>query len=197
MQRSLTLFLSPFKDQSFLEKTPLSHVHNFLKECADFPLMITCENNSQPTIQPIEYSLMLNPPPIYEHLAIYSVNYIKRLNMITCPYFFTKYTTKPIYLWYSIFSPFVLIRSPYEISTISTTNTVLIHPLSSLAWITATGFLASTLNTPQSTLCPGATVSFQKIIWITYLLSLNPSMDSLHPQIKTQTFYHVFQVQDL
>lgn len=117
MQRSLTVFPSPFKDQSFLEKTPLSHVHNFLKKCADFPLMITCEYHSQPTIQPIEYSLMLNPPPIYEHLAIYSVNYIKRLNMITCSYFFTKYATKPIYLWFSIFSPFVLIRSPYEIST--------------------------------------------------------------------------------
>ena len=59
--------------------------------------MRTCENHCQPTVQPIEYSLVLNPPPIYEHLAIYSVHCIKRLSMIICPYFITKYITKAIY----------------------------------------------------------------------------------------------------
>lgn len=90
---------------SFFER-PVLHGENSFKqsshifiECAGAPL-ITCERHSHPTIQPKEYSQMPNPPPpapmfssTYEHLAIYSVNFIKVLNMITRPYFFAQNTT--------------------------------------------------------------------------------------------------------
>lgn len=69
-------------------KTHLGSAHNFLKEYADAPLMTTRESHSYPTNRPIEYSQKLNLPPkslcAYEHIAIYSVNSIKGLNMITC-----------------------------------------------------------------------------------------------------------------
>lgn len=109
-QRSPTLLFYSFKDQSIMEKTVLSSVHNFLKECAGAPLMITCESHCQPSIQPTEYSQMLNPPPMfsctYEHLVVSSVEFIKKLIMIICPHFFAKNTTKTIDLWFSIFSLF-------------------------------------------------------------------------------------------
>lgn len=101
-QRSPTLLFYSLKDHFFMEKTPLSSIHNFFKKCAGAPLMITCESHCHPTIQPSEHSQMLNLPPLvsctYNHLAIYSVKFIKKLIMIICPYFFAKYTIKTIYL---------------------------------------------------------------------------------------------------
>lgn len=115
---------------SFFERPVLHGENSFkqcshsFKECADIPFitLITCERHSHPTIQHKEYSQILHPPPpppmfssTYEHLAIYSVNFIKALNMITHPYFFAENATKNT--WFSIFSFFVLTRLPCEIST--------------------------------------------------------------------------------
>lgn len=115
-QKSPTLIFHSLKDQPFVDKTPLSSVHNFLKEHVGALLMITCESHYHPTNQPTEYSQMLNLPPLvsysYDHLAIYSVKFIKNPIMIICPYFFAKNTAKTIYLWFSISALFVLVRLP-------------------------------------------------------------------------------------
>lgn len=103
---------------SFFERPVLHGENSFkqcshsFKECADIPFitLITCERHSHPTIQHKEYSQILHPPPpppmfssTYEHLAIYSVNFIKALNMITHPFLCRKCHQKHLIFHFLLF----------------------------------------------------------------------------------------------